>query len=130
METSPRAVGPRRRPRLDPVVHPLPRLRICSVLAQRGVVEMAELRRELDLSKSALSKQVAALVDGGYVCRVRARDDARQVRLALTDPGAAALREHLAAVLQLAGRPPVARPTARPAEDFSRRNSCHLGKHR
>lgn len=89
-------------PRLDGHIHPLVRLQLCVTLATCGVAEMADLRARLGLSKSALSKQVAALVALGYVARARPVDDGRRVRVALTQGGREALAAHLVALVALA----------------------------
>ncbi|KZF09195.1 transcriptional regulator, partial [Rhodococcus sp. EPR-147] len=50
------------------------------------------------LSASALSKQVAALVDAGYVEQQRSRTDSRRLWLSLTKDGRTAYRHHVAAL--------------------------------
>ncbi|WP_239647179.1 transcriptional regulator [Nocardiopsis salina] len=72
---------------LDPVVHPTHRLRICAMLAAGTTVETSVLKEELDLSPSALSKQITALVDAGYVTQDRSTTDSRRVWLSLTKEG-------------------------------------------
>lgn len=83
---------------LDPVIHPSHRLRICAMLAAGTTVELSVIKAHLDISPSALSKQVAALVDAGYVRQERSRSDTRRVWLSLTRSGAAAYRAHVAAL--------------------------------
>lgn len=83
---------------LDPVIHPTHRLRICAMLAAGGPIELAVVKEHLDLSPSALSKQVSALVDAGYVRQDRPADDGRRVWLALTREGVKAYRGHVAAL--------------------------------
>lgn len=96
---------------------------------------MADLSRLLGLSKSALSKQVAGLVELGLLARGRVVDDGRRVRLELTHQGHRALVAHLGALAVLAARVEgagftVDRPgVGRPANNFSSGNSCHLGNH-
>ena len=57
-------------PAIDPVIHPLARLKICAALYHGGAVEkqtsrhemrFSSLREKTDLSDSALSKQLATL---------------------------------------------------------------------
>lgn len=69
-------------------------------------VELSIIKAHLDLSPSALSKQVAALVDAGYVRQVRARSDSRKVWLSLTSRGNAAYRSHVAALREIVATVP------------------------
>lgn len=85
-------------PELDPVIHPSHRLRICAMLAAGGTLELSVVKERLDLSPSALSKQVGALVDAGYVRQGRPRDDGRRVWLSLTSKGTKAYGAHVAAL--------------------------------
>lgn len=87
--------------RLDPVIHPTHRLRICSVLAAVTTVETAVLKEELDLTPSALSKQITALVDAGYVNQDRSAADSRRVWLSLTKQGQKAYRGHVQALKEI-----------------------------
>ena len=83
---------------LDPVIHPTHRLRICAILAASPSTEMGIIKEQLALSPSALSKQVAALVDAGYVSQERSRSDSRRVWLSLTKDGRRAYRDHVRAL--------------------------------
>lgn len=83
---------------LDPVIHPTHRLRICAMLAAAGTLELSVIKERLDLSPSALSKQVAALVDAGYVRQGRPREDGRRVWLTLTRDGTKAYAAHVKAL--------------------------------
>ena len=62
---------------LDPVVHPLGRLRVCAALRSVGAVQgraqmsFAKLREAVGVSDSALSKQLTALERAGYEPRRR-----------------------------------------------------------
>lgn len=65
---------------LDPVIHPVNRLRICAALHNAGAVSrgragremrFAELRDQLALTDATLSKQLSALESHGYVTRSR-----------------------------------------------------------
>lgn len=91
---------------IDPVVHPLPRLRICAMLAAAEEVEFGKVQDHVGMSTSSLSKQVSALVDHGYVVQRRGEVDSRRRWLALTDLGRERYREHMAALTELAGGPP------------------------
>lgn len=83
---------------LDPIIHPAHRLRICALLAAATTVELAIVKEHSGLSASALSKQVAALVDAGYVEQQRSRTDSRRLWLSLTKDGRTAYRRHVAAL--------------------------------
>ena len=83
---------------LDPIIHPAHRLRICALLAAATTVELAIVKEHSGLSASALSKQVAALVDAGYVEQQRSRTDSRRLWLSLTKDGRTAYRHHVAAL--------------------------------
>jgi DNA-binding MarR family transcriptional regulator len=90
---------------LDPVIHPTHRLRICAMLAAGTTVEMAIVKEHLDLSPSALSKQVAALVEAGYVHQERSRTDSRRIWLSLTRAGSKAYRDHVQALQAIVSTP-------------------------
>jgi len=87
--------------RLDPVIHPTHRLRICAMLAAGTTVEMTVVKDALGLSASALSKQVATLTDAGYVAQERSRRDSRRVWLSLTKEGNSAYRDHVTALREI-----------------------------
>ena len=87
--------------RLDPVIHPTHRLRICAMLAAGTTVEMTVVKDALGLSASALSKQVATLTDAGYVAQERSRRDSRRVWLSLTKEGNRAYRDHVTALREI-----------------------------
>lgn len=87
--------------KLDLVIHPTHRLRICAMLAAGTTLELSVIKDHLDLSPSALSKQVAALVDAGYVKQERLGADSRRVWLSLTRQGLKAYRGHVAALQKI-----------------------------
>ncbi|WP_432520991.1 transcriptional regulator [Kineococcus sp. SYSU DK006] len=94
---------------LDPVIHPTHRLRICAMLAAGTTLELQVVKEHLQLSPSALSKQVAALVEAGYVKQERPGADSRRVWLSMTRQGARAYRAHVAALQEIvAGSAPPA----------------------
>jgi DNA-binding MarR family transcriptional regulator len=93
-------------PALDPVVHPTNRLRICAMLEAGTTVELAVVKEHLGLSPSALSKQVAALVEAGYVSQERSRTDSRRVWLSLTKQGRKAYRNHVTALQEIVASSP------------------------
>lgn len=100
---------------LDPVIHPINRLRICAALDAAGATEgerhvdremkFAVLRDLTDLSDATLSKQLGVLESHGYVRRYREYGSSRAkdtVWVSLTEAGGRALRGHLAALRQIA----------------------------
>lgn len=91
---------------LDPVIHPTHRLRICAMLTASPTLELSAIKDHLDLSPSALSKQVAALVEAGYVKQERLGTDSRRVWLTLTRQGAKAYRAHVAALQEIVASVP------------------------
>lgn len=102
-------------PAIDPVIHPLARLKICAALYHAGAVEKLSSRHEMrfsalkaqaDLSDSALSKQLATLEEHGYVTRFREYGSSRAkdtVWVTLTAAGARAFESHTAALREIAG---------------------------
>ena len=91
-------------PRFDELIHPGTRLSLVALLASADWAEFAFLRAQLELSDSALSKQLSTLEDAGYVSIDRpVRDRRRRVRARLTDAGRAAFEGHVAALQQIVG---------------------------
>ena len=83
----------------DTVIHAPHRLRICALLDTASEAEFGIVQKHLDVSASVLSKQVAVLMDAGYVAQRKAVRDTRQrVWLYLTDAGRAAYQGHVAAL--------------------------------
>lgn len=90
---------------LDPLIHPLQRIRICAFLDPVEDEEFGELRDLLGTSDSALSKQLSALTEAGYIEQRRASRGGRsRVRVRLTPRGRRAFRRHLDALAALARR--------------------------
>ncbi len=88
---------------LDPLLHPILRLRIAALVAQVDEIEFARLRELVDVSDSVLSKQLAALSEGGLVTlRKAARDGRQRTWIAFTREGRAAYRAHVQALQALA----------------------------
>jgi DNA-binding MarR family transcriptional regulator len=72
------------------------------LLAATDWAEFAFLRDQLDLSDSALSKQLSTLEEAGYVHIDRPlRDRRRRVRARLTAAGATAFQGHVAALREI-----------------------------
>jgi DNA-binding MarR family transcriptional regulator/GNAT superfamily N-acetyltransferase len=73
--------------------HSLTEARVLYELGQRDVVEVAELRRELQMDAGYLSRLLSRLEDQGLVVRERSQDDGRRQRVRLTDEGQDAFAE-------------------------------------
>jgi DNA-binding MarR family transcriptional regulator len=85
--------------KFDELIHPSTRLSLVALLAAADWADFTFLRDELELSDSALSKQLSTLEDAGYVEIERlVRDRRRRVRARLTPAGAAAFDGHVAAL--------------------------------
>ena len=92
--------------RFDEVIHPSTRLSIVATLAAAEWTEFAFLRDQLDLSDSALSKQLSTLEDAGYVTSERTLSNGRRrVRAQLTPAGRDAFTGHVAALHAIVGDP-------------------------
>jgi DNA-binding MarR family transcriptional regulator len=88
--------------RFDELIHPSTRLSIVALLAAADWAEFAFVRERLELSDSALSKQLSTLEEAGYVDIERpVRDRRRRVRVRLTPAGRAAFDGHVAALRQI-----------------------------
>jgi DNA-binding MarR family transcriptional regulator len=88
--------------RFDELIHPSTRLSIVALLAAADWAEFAFVRERLELSDSALSKQLSTLEEAGYVDIERpVRDRRRRVRARLTPVGRAAFDGHVAALRQI-----------------------------
>ncbi len=88
--------------RFDELIHPSTRLSIVALLAAADWAEFAFVRERLDLSDSALSKQLSTLEEAGYVDIERpVRDRRRRVRARLTPVGREAFDGHVAALRQI-----------------------------
>lgn len=88
----------------DVIIHAPVRLRLCAALQTFEEVEFSGMLEILGISKSALSKHIATLLEAGYVRQRRATKDSRQrVWLSLTDTGRAAYQRHVSALRQIVG---------------------------
>ena len=98
---------------IDPVIHPLNRLKICAALRAGGATEgttrremrFSRLRDITDLSDATLSKQLNVLEEHGYISRFREYGSSRAkdtVWVMLTATGKSAFDAHLAALKSLA----------------------------
>ena len=70
--------------------HPLPEARVLFELGRGGPIDVADLRRALDLDAGYLSRLLGRLEEQGLVHRERSPDDGRRQRIALTQAGAEA----------------------------------------
>ncbi|MDQ0798088.1 transcriptional regulator [Streptomyces sp. B1I3] len=104
--------------RFDELIHPSTRLSLVATLAAVDWVEFAFLKDRLELSDSALSKQLTTLEEAGYVTTERRLSGSRHRRYAqLTGTGRDAFNGHIAALRTIlaeatlpeggAGQPPV-----------------------
>jgi DNA-binding MarR family transcriptional regulator len=91
--------------RFDELIHPSTRLSIVALLAGADWAEFAFLRDQIDLSDSALSKQLATLEEAGYVDIERTlRDHRRRVHARLTPAGREAFEGHVAALREIVAK--------------------------
>ena len=80
------------------------RLQIFGILSTVEEAEFSMVRDATGMSDSVLSKHVRALEDAGYVRVRKATTGGRQrTWLAVTGPGRAAFRSHVAELTRLAG---------------------------
>lgn len=90
----------------DPVIHPLPRLRICALLEPVRGETFGRVRDLLGFTDATLSKHVRVLIDAGYLEPTNAvRAGRRPVTLAMTRAGRVSFRLHIDALNQLAVLP-------------------------
>ncbi len=83
----------------DELIHPSTRLSLMATLAAADWAEFAFLKDRLQLSDSALSKQLSTLEDAGYLTTERPTTGRRRtVRARLTNTGRDALAGHMAAL--------------------------------
>src|SRR5262245_33355429 len=88
----------------DELIHPSTRLSIVALLAAVDWADFAFIRDELELSDSALSKQLATLEEAGYVTTERPLSDRRRrVKARLTPAGREAFEGHVAALRAIVG---------------------------
>jgi DNA-binding MarR family transcriptional regulator/GNAT superfamily N-acetyltransferase len=73
--------------------HSLTEARVLYELGHRDLVEVAELRRGMEIDAGYLSRLLSRLEEQGLVARERSQDDARRQRVRLTEDGAAAAAE-------------------------------------
>lgn len=74
--------------------------RVLACLSHQAPQSITELAAHTSIEVSTLSRMVSSLFDGGLLARVRSDDDARSVRLHLTDEGRE-LADHIIPVASL-----------------------------
>ena len=90
--------------RFDELIHPSTRLSIVALLAGADWADFSFLRDRLEMSDSALSKQLSTLEEAHYVDIARpVRERRRRVRARLTPVGREAFHGHVAALRQIVG---------------------------
>ncbi|MEO5748162.1 MAG: transcriptional regulator [Ornithinibacter sp.] len=90
-------------PVFDEVIHEPHRLRICALLVPSAGTDFGDVRDELGLSDSALSKHLKTLSAQGYTHLERSVRDGRQVTtVVLTAVGREALCGHVAELQRMA----------------------------
>lgn len=88
--------------RFDELIHPATRLSVVALLAAADWAEFAFIRDQLELSDSALSKQLGTLEEAGYVTIERPLSERRRrVRARLTALGRERYAGHVAALRQI-----------------------------
>lgn len=88
--------------RFDQLIHAPHRLRICAIANAAGHVEFKELQERLGISKSALSKHLAQLVEHGYLEEEHmTRAGYSRLCVSLTDRGRRAYQGHTAALKEI-----------------------------
>jgi DNA-binding MarR family transcriptional regulator len=90
------------KPAFDELIHPATRLSIVALLAAADWADFAFVRDQLELSDSALSKQLSTLEEAGYLTIDRpVSDKRRRVRAKLTPLGRERFDAHVAALQSL-----------------------------
>lgn len=79
----------------DEFIHPQPRISIMSILFSAEWVAFSYLRQELKSSDSAISKQISALENKGYVTTEKVSTFGRpRVNIQMTPEGRSAFQKH------------------------------------
>jgi DNA-binding MarR family transcriptional regulator len=95
----------------DELIHQSTRLSIMSLLAAADWIEFGFIRDQLELSDSALSKQLSTLEEAGYVNLDQILGQGRRrLRARLTPAGRAAFQGHVAALREIVGGRVLAEP--------------------
>jgi len=93
------------KPRFDELIHAPTRLSIVSLLAATEWADFAFIRDSLELSDSALSKQLSTLDEAGYI-EIRKSFVGKRPRTSakLNTVGRAAFEQHVAALQEIVAR--------------------------
>lgn len=103
-------------PDFDEFLHVPARLSIVALLAPAGWVEFGFLRDTIGTSDSALSKQISALANAGYVTVRKGRENGtRRTHVRLTPHGRQAFQRHAATLERIVAA--AHGPTERSAQD-------------
>ena len=86
------------------LIHAEHRLQICAILDTVDTASFANLRDQVDVSESVLSKQIKALQDAGYVSSSKNLLEGRiRTWVKLTKAGRRAYRAHVVALRAIVG---------------------------
>jgi DNA-binding MarR family transcriptional regulator len=103
-------------PDFDEFLHVPARLSIVALLAPAGWVDFAFLRDTIETSDSALSKQLSALANAGYVTVRKGRaEGVRRTHVKLNPQGRRAFQRHADALDRLVAT--IRTPTTTPAPE-------------
>jgi DNA-binding MarR family transcriptional regulator len=93
----------------DELIHPPTRLGLMALLAATEWAEFSFLKESLELTDSALSKQISTLTEAGYAeVRKEGAGRRRRTLVTLTPHGRTAFDGHVEALQQLVSRTPSA----------------------
>jgi DNA-binding transcriptional ArsR family regulator len=93
------------KPKFDELIHAPTRLSIVSLLAATEWADFAFIRDSINLSDSALSKQLTTLEEAGYVdVRKGFVGQRRRTSARLTSVGRAAFDQHVVALQEIVAR--------------------------
>ena len=90
---------------LDPLIHEIARLRICTTLAATTAVEAHTLKETTGVSESALSKHLKRLADAEYISQSLGKPQGPgrpRTWVSLTERGRSAYERHVAVLQSLA----------------------------
>lgn len=112
--------APAQPPGFNELIHAPTRLSLMSLLSATRWIEFGRLRKSLQLTDSALSKQITTLEQAGFVAVHRnGIGRGKRMHLRLTPEGRAAFEAHVAALRAIVERAPAEGPDAdqaRPGE--------------
>lgn len=107
--------APAQPPGFSELIHAPTRLSLLSLLSATRWVEFGRLRESLQLTDSALSKQIATLEEAGFVAVHRnGIGRGKRMHVRLTPEGRAAFEAHVAALRTIVDRAPEQGPDGDP----------------